>query len=167
MDLSDFHLVQQELKFSKDDVTYLNCKKLFVSSIPSIISFSDASETGCASILSIDRVISHRAWLPVERCKSSTWREMTAVYYGLNSFLPILKSKSVYWFSDNQAAVNNINYGSWKLQLQSIALDILSVGLHNNISLFAHWIPRDMDKTADSVSKLVDYDDWFVSHEFF
>ena len=27
MDLSDFHLVQQELKFWKDNVTYLNCKK--------------------------------------------------------------------------------------------------------------------------------------------
>ena len=24
-----------------------------------------------------------------------------------------------------------------------------------------------MNETADSVSKLVDYDDWFVSHEFF
>ena len=92
---------------------------------------------------------------------------MTAVHYGLNSFLPFLKSKSVYWFSDNQAAVNNINYGSRKLELQSIALDILSVCLHNNISLFPHWISRDMNETADFVGKLVDYDDWFVSHEFF
>ena len=69
MDLSDFHSVQQKLKFWKDNVTYLNCKKLFVSSIPSIISFSDASETGCASLLSIDGVISHRIWLPVKRCR--------------------------------------------------------------------------------------------------
>ena len=67
----------------------------------------------------------------------------------------------------NQAAVNNINYGSRKLELQSIALDIFSVCLLNNISLFPHWIPRDMNETADFVSKLVDYDDWFVSHEFF
>ena len=52
---------------------------------------------------------------------------MTAVHYGLNSFLPFLKSKSVYWFSDNQAALDNINYGSRKLELQSIALDIFSV----------------------------------------
>ena len=88
MDLSDFHLVKQELKFWKDNVTYLNSKKLFVSSIPSIISFSDASETGCASLLSIDGVISHRTWLQGERCRSSPWREMTAVHYGLNSFLP-------------------------------------------------------------------------------
>ena len=29
---------------------------------------------------------------------------MTSVHYGLNSFLPLSKSKSVYWFSDNQAA---------------------------------------------------------------
>ena len=28
MDLSDFHLVQQELKFWKDNVTYLNCSFL-------------------------------------------------------------------------------------------------------------------------------------------
>ena len=28
MDLSDFHLVQQELKFWKENVTYLNCKKI-------------------------------------------------------------------------------------------------------------------------------------------
>ena len=109
-----------------------DCKlqKLFVSSIPSIISFSGASETGCASLLSIDGVISHRTWLPVERCRSSTWREMTAVHYGLNSFLPFLKSKSVYWFSDNQDAVNNVNYCSRKLELQSIALDIFSAQRH-------------------------------------
>ena len=93
MDLSDFHLVQQELKFWKDNVTYLNCKKLFVSSLPSIISFSNASETVCVSLLSKDGVISHRTWLPVECCRNSTWREMTAVHYGLNSFLPFLKSK--------------------------------------------------------------------------
>ena len=92
---------------------------------------------------------------------------MTAIHYGLNSFLAFLESKSVYWFSDNEAAVNNINYGSRKLELQSIALDIFSVCLHNNISLFPHWIPRDMNETADFVSKLVDCDDWFVSHEFF
>ena len=166
MDLSDFHLVPQELKFWKDNVAYLNCKNLFVSSIPFIIPFSDASETSCASLLSIDGVISHRTWLQVERCRSSTWREMTAVHYSLISFLPFLKSKSVYWFSDNQAAVININYGSRKLELQSIALDIFSVCLNNNNSLFPHWIPRDMNETADFVSKLVNYDDWFVSHEF-
>ena len=74
---------------------------------------------------------------------------MTAVHYGLNSFLPFFKSKSVYWFSDNQVAVNNINYGSRKLELQSIALDTFSVCLHNNISLFPHWISRDMNETAD------------------
>ena len=92
---------------------------------------------------------------------------MTAVHYGLNSFLPFLKSKSVRWFSDNQVAVNNTNYGSRKLELHSIALDIFSVCLHNNISLFPHWIPRDMNETANFVSKLADYDDWFASHEFF
>ena len=62
IELSDFYSVQQGIKVWKNNVTYryVNCKKLFVSSLPGIISFSDTSETGWASFSSVDGVISHR-----------------------------------------------------------------------------------------------------------
>ena len=35
------------------------------------------------------------------------------------------------------------------------------------MSIDVQWIPRDSNTQADYVSKLCDFDDWCVSHEFF
>ena len=50
-----------ELKFWVQNVSRLNCKKIFTSEIPEIISFSDASDTGCGSTLSVGNQICHMA----------------------------------------------------------------------------------------------------------
>ena len=65
------------------------------------MSFSDASNISCGTILSPDNMICHKNWSSDEKLKISTWREMTAVQFGLNS-LKFISCKSVYWFSDNQ-----------------------------------------------------------------
>ena len=52
---------------------------------PLALSFSDASSTGCGTILSLDDMICHKNWSSDERSKSSTWREMS-VHLGLDSF---------------------------------------------------------------------------------
>ena len=71
MDLSDFRLVQQESKFWKDNVTYLNCKNCsFLASQVSYRFQMQAKRVVHLFCPCIDGVISHRA--AAEHCKSST-----------------------------------------------------------------------------------------------
>ena len=105
-------------------------------------------------IVSCDDIISHKMWSSEERNMSSTWREMKAIYYSLLSFLPLLKGQNIHWFSDNQGTISVINYRSMKVHLQKLALDIFSLCLNNNISIYLEWIPRNLDEIADAISKL-------------
>ena len=113
----------------------------------------------------------YKTWKPHESSKSSTWRELTAIHYGLCSFLLILRDKSVFWFSDNQSVVHIAQFWSQKTYLQTITLDIYSVCLLNGISITPQWVPRsenaDADADADAVSKLIDYDDWHTADHLF
>ena len=125
----------RELKFWLENVFRLNCKKIFTSQIPKIISSSDASDTGCGSTLSVGNQICHMTWNTLEKTKSSTWRELTAIKFGILSFLPLISNKSLYWFSGNQAAVDIVTNGSRKKHLQYLALGIFKLCLLNSISI--------------------------------
>ena len=96
----------------ENNINSLDVKKLFEYTPPGIMSFSDASSTGCGTILSLGDMIYHKNWSSDKRFKSSTWREMTAVHLGLDSFKKFISCKSIYWFPDNQSAVHIIENGS-------------------------------------------------------
>ena len=168
MNLSSHPGTLMELKFWLDNVTRLNNKILFSYETPKVLGYSDASSFACGAImLSCDHVMTHSMWNQEEREKSSTWRELRAIHFSLESFLPMLKCRSVHWFTDNQSAVSIINNGSMKPHLPETALDIFSTYLRNNISLFPEWVPRERNTSADSISKIIDYDDWKTSEVFF
>ena len=156
-----------ELKFWVENVFRLNCRKIFTSGIPEIISFSDDSDTGCRSTLSVGNQICHMTWNTLEKTKSSTWRELTAIKFGILSFLSLISKKFLYWFSDNQAVVHIVTNGSKKKHLQYLAVGIFKLCLLNGISIIPHWIPRCQNELLDFISKIIDYDDWYVSFEFF
>ena len=46
--------------------------------------------------------VAQGSWLSEEAAKSSTWRELMAVYRVLVSIAPKLQNMRVWWFSDNQ-----------------------------------------------------------------
>ena len=62
-----------------------------------------------------------------------------------------------------------VNSGSTNKALQDIAVSIFVLCFQKQISIESDitWIPRSLNDKADFLSKLVDYDDWFVSSEFF
>ena len=62
-------------------------------------------------------------WTDSERLQSSTWRELSAIEFSLQSFAPVLKGSHVKWFTDNQAAARIV--GSMKLELHRMARRIL------------------------------------------
>ena len=66
--------------------------------------YSDASATGCSSVITLNEEhICHRLWEPSECSKSCTWRGLTAIDFSLESFAPYLEGCLVEWFTDSQS----------------------------------------------------------------
>ena len=85
----------------------------------------------------------------------------------LKSFIQILAGNNIKWFTDNQNVVKIIDTGSGKPELQELAKEIYSTCIQNNINLKIDWIPRSENEKADSLSRIIDYDDWSISHTLF
>ena len=54
-------------------------------------------------MLDFHNTIFHKLWSVDEALKSSSYRELTAVSLGLESFLPLLKKHIIKWCTDNQS----------------------------------------------------------------
>jgi len=106
-------------------------------------------------------------WSPCEGAKSSAWRELKAIHFALTSFKTLVQGKSVKWHSDNQGAARIVDVGRPHPELHSIALDIFNFCRTNNVILVPQWVPRELNVSADEISKIVDYDDWYTTLEFF
>ena len=120
--------------------------------------YSDASKFACGAHIMLNKAIAHRMWVEHEVSKSSTWHEIKAIHFSLLSFLPFLR----FWHTDNKNTVSAVLKGSNKDDIHSVALDIFSCCLQNGITLCPVWIPRSENELADKISKICDYDDWFV-----
>ena len=69
---------------------------LSIQSHYTLVCYTDASSTGCASyMLDFHNTISHKLWSVEEAQKSSSYRERKAVSLGLESFLPLLKGQTI------------------------------------------------------------------------
>ena len=79
----------------------------------------------------------------------------------------VLANKVLKWYSDNQNVIRIIQGGSMKECLQSAALDIYRFTLRNHITLQMEWLPRGQNQVADDISKIIDYDDWQITFDFF
>ena len=165
-------LLWRRLKFWRNNITRLNRKALGVPRVPlnaSAWANSDASSVACGAILGVGKesLIAHKNLSDEEKTKSSTWRELEALAFGLRSFSQALTGKTVFWKTDNQAVPTITNRGSNKKHLQELAKSIYYTCRTNTISLNVKWIPRDLNVIADEISKQVDYDDWTTSQTFF
>jgi hypothetical protein len=79
-----------ELKFWQSNLKFVNCRS--VTSTPSYNKafFCDASESACAAHSGDGNMIAHRMFSDSKRAESSTYRELVAIKYALESFLPAL-----------------------------------------------------------------------------
>ena len=94
-------------------------------------------------------------------------RELTAIVFALESFLPLLKGSYIKWFSDSQNACRIIQVGSMRKDLHVIALKIFQFCVDNGIELELQWIPRTKIDRADFISRIIDVDDWQITTSFF
>ena len=54
-----------------------------------------------------------------------------------------------------------------KLDQQRLAVKIFRFYAEHNICLEVQWIPRTENERADYISRLIDFDDWQITSEFF
>ncbi len=78
-----------------------------------------------------------------------------------------MKNKKVQWNTDNLAVASIVPKGSGKLDLHRIAIKIAQLCTGENISLKVEWIPRGQNNRADHLSRILDFDDWSITQEFF
>ena len=54
-----------------------------------------------------------------------------------------------------------------KPDLQDLAPDVYTECLCNRLTVDIEWIPRIMNKETDTISKVIDYDDWETTEFMF
>ena len=108
-------------------------------------------QDACGAHLNVNgEQMCHKQWDVHECGMSSTWRELTAIVFALQSFLPLLKGSYIKWFSDSQNACRIIQVGSMRKGLHVIAwLKIFQFCVDNGIELEMQWIPRTKLDRAD------------------
>ena len=158
----------EELYFWKSNLNSIKVRDCFLFNKPQRFAYSDASATGCGSVITLNEdCVCHKLWEPSERSKSSTWRELAAIDFSLESFAPILEGSLVKWFTDSQTAARIIEVGSMKLDLHRLVIKIFQFCAEHSIRLEVQWIPRTENEKADYISRLLDFDDWQITHDLF
>lgn len=163
-------LVRNELNFWLTNCVSMPFKLISpIQCKPERIVFSDASAYAGAGFIELNgkHTVVHSMWKFEETSKSSTWREMKAIFIVLQSLCLCLSNKLVKIYTDNQNVVRICNVGSMKPDLQTLALQIYQLCIRYSIVIELEWIPRDLNFVADYYSKLFDFDDWSISQHMF
>ena len=92
---------------------------------------------------------------------------VAAVDFSLESFPPVLEGSLVKRFTDSQSAAKIVEVGTMKLDLHRLAVKIFQFCAEHNNRLEVQWIPRTESEKADYISRLIDFDDWQITPEFF
>ena len=161
----------QEIDFWLSNCARLNGRSLTPYSLPVILVYSDNSSIACGGcafrVDSQEYYLLFQEFCSLESGSDSNARELLAILYGLKSFRASLTDKVDKVFTDSKNAASISAKGSNSLRLHALALEIFAYSAAHDISLEVEWIPRSLNSCADSVSRVIDYDDWTVSTIFF
>ena len=79
----------------------------------------------------------------------------------------LVKGSNIVLHFDNMNAATIFSKGSPKHRLHKYALEMDELALKWDFRLNPVWIPRDLNKFSDVMSKCLDYDDYSVKSDFF
>ena len=118
-------------------------KSLYGHEKPHLFIYSDASNTGPASVYKENGKLNmcKKNSNFIEETKSSTWRELEARRYSLDSMKNLLRNKHVKWHTDNYSSSFIAKSGSNKRELQELAIKILTLRLNITSGLIFHGFP--------------------------
>ncbi|EYC45670.1 hypothetical protein Y032_0420g1140 [Ancylostoma ceylanicum] len=131
---------------------------------PTFLLLTDASSLGLGAVLyGKDKKETIFTNIPQEhRLKSSTYRELLAVEFAVNTWQETLTGYEIELRLDNQSAVIILRKGSSDPALHNLAHRILEVIKQRSIELIVRWIPRKENWEADLASRTLDFDDWAI-----
>jgi ribonuclease HI len=156
-----------KLEFWQCNLQSVNNRSVLSSPSPHITFYSDASALACAAHSGDGRMIAYLMFTGVEKAESSTYRELIAIKFALESFESALRNSSIIWFTDSQVAAKIVQVGSMKFNLHGLAFAVFSICFKSQIRLDIQWIRRTLNERADYLSKIVDYDDWEITTQLF
>ena len=84
----------------------------------------------------------------------------------LKSLKSLIQGKVVILYTDSKNASIIASKGSTSLSLQRHALEIFQF-CAVNVWIEFEWVPRSLNEYADSLSRVIDFEDWSVSTDFF
>ena len=158
------HEALEELEFWSHGLEGYNAQPIWHTPSAVRVVYSDASETGYGGyVVEHGASVSYGQWTPQEAVRSSTWRELAAVWFVLVSVADSLANHRVRWFTDNQNVVRILQVGSKKPALHAVSRKIFILCIHNQIHLEPEWIPRELNERADYLSRIIDLDDWCLN----
>ena len=134
---------------------------MFYQKIPHVHISSDASNYALAAyyVLKETQNISFEIFFPDGAVKSSTWRELFAIFFALKSFATNINSKHICWQTDKYAASIIVSSGSNTQHLQKLAESMYDLTVSRSIKHDVQWIPRKQNTIADTLSKMYDFED--------
>ena len=163
--------VIKELKFWRENLRKENGQAINTPIISNRITYSDASSTGSAAIVTggpcqKDYIVT-KFFNQEEKAGSSTERELLGILHGIIAFKHLLQNQAVTWHTDCKNLVRIVKRGSTKPYILNLAIAVYHVTKQNNILLNVVWIPRKENEQADFFSRVIDYNDWGISSEWF
>ena len=146
----------------KQNIQTLNKRPLIPYKLPITKVYCDASNSGMATCFEIKgkKYLIQKNFSSTEKCRSSTWRELKAVYYSLCSLPKFINNDSLFWHNDNFGASKIVESGSSKPELQEKIVKIFDICKIKNLKPGIIWISRKNNNDTDFISKLIDCDDW-------
>lgn len=160
--------VAQELKFWLNHVDAFSGYAIQRKFSATAIVYSDASVSGFGGFSAmVGEHVCVGHWSEFEAAQSSTFRELKAIQFILQSFSMILAHHKVKWFSDSKNSCTIVNVGSPKPPLQGIAVHIFNLCMLHDIDLEVAWLPRKDNEKADYLSRIIDHDDWSLNPKIF
>ena len=128
---------------------------MFYQKIRHVHISSDASNYALAAyyVLKETQNISFEIFFPDGAVKSSTWRELFAIFFALKSFATNINSKHICWQTDKYAASIIVSSGSNTQHLQKLAESMYDLTVSRSIKHDVQWVPRKQNTIADSLIK--------------
>ena len=107
------------------------------------------------------------SWSEEESGRSSTFRELRAIRYALESYSSDPRGKEVCHRTDNRNTEIIISVGSRVPDLHREAVSVYKLCRDLNIQLSVEWVSRNDNSVADELSRVEDATDYMLDPKYF
>lgn len=129
---------------------------------------TDASAHGWGGNILNSIIQAQGVWTSDMVHSSSNMREISAVLLCLQSFAPTLRGKRVQILTDNVTCAAYINFqGGMHADLSSVATQIWSLAIKNNLTISAKWLAGKLNTIPDYLSRLDNKHNWKIHPDLF